>query len=105
MVLALHAIRGHGSCHLRPSLLPCSVLRYPDSRIRHRLDAEESEEGYSVWHVWDFVRHYYWIVHLLHANLLGYGRTKSGLQIHEVVREVESNGLNGRYDDNLDLVR
>ena len=40
------------------------------------------------------VCHNHWPLHPVHANLLGNGRSKPSIQLLEVVRQLESNGLN-----------
>ena len=41
LVPPLLAVRRHGSCHVRPPLLPCSLLCHPHPWISYRLDAEK----------------------------------------------------------------
>ena len=92
MVLPLPPICDHVSRHIRPSLLPSTLLRHLNSRLLCRLVHTDSQQQASMGHLQYPVRYDHWPLYSVRANRVRYARQQPTVGLSEMVQHMESDG-------------
>ena len=81
----------HGTCHLRPPLLPRALLCHPLQRLLRRLDDEKTVSGRAGGHLFHALRHHHRSLYRVQRYLFRYRGQRCG--------QIESPPLVGELED------